>query len=257
MEKKGVKKKAQVTIFIIIAIAIIVLGVLIYLFYPQIKVTLGLGTENPEQFLNDCLKDDVENAVESISLQGGYFSPDHYIVYKSENIQYLCYINENYQKCVVQQPMLKNHIELEIKKQIGPKARECLAGLENSYKKKGYNVNLGSGDLIVELLPKRIVLKLNNSLSIAKGEESQSYNGFRVFLNNNLYELVSIANSILEWETLYGDAETTTYMAYYKDLKVEKKVQIEGSKIYVITDRNNGNKFQFASRSVVWPPGYV
>ena len=75
-------------------------------------------------------------------------------------------------------------------------------------------------------------------------------------LNNNLYELVSITNSILNWESKYGDAETTVYMNYYHDLKVEKMKQSEGTTVYILTDKNNENKFQFASRSVAWPPGY-
>ena len=45
-------------------------------------------------------------------------------------------------------------------------------------------------------------------------------------------------------------------MNYYHDLNVEKKKQSDGSTIYILTDRNNENKFQFASRSVAWPPGY-
>jgi hypothetical protein len=45
-------------------------------------------------------------------------------------------------------------------------------------------------------------------------------------------------------------------MNYYHDLKVEKKKQLDGTNIYILTDRNNENKFQFASRSVAWPPGY-
>ena len=92
-------------------------------------------------------------------------------------------------------------------------------------------------------------------MSLTKGDAS-NYDAFRVVVDNNLYELVSIANSILNWEASYGDAETTTYMNYYHDLKVEKKKQSDGSTVYILTDRNTEEKFQFASRSVAWPPGY-
>ena len=127
--------------------------------------------------------------------------------------------------------------------------------MEKNFQKKGYTVNLRSGGMQVELLPKRIVLNFNHSLTLTK-EGSDSYDKFSVFVNNNLYELISIANSIIQWETRYGDAETTAYMTYYRDLKVEKKLQQEGTKVYILTDRNKGNKFQFASRSIAWPPGY-
>ena len=44
-------------------------------------------------------------------------------------------------------------------------------------------------------------------------------------------------------------------MNYYHDLKVEKNKQTDGSTIYILTERDTENKFQFASRSVAWPPG--
>jgi len=45
-------------------------------------------------------------------------------------------------------------------------------------------------------------------------------------------------------------------MTYYSDLRVDKNLRDDGTKIYIITDRNTGNKFQFASRSLVFPPGF-
>ena len=41
MEKRG-GKKAQVTIFIIVAIIVVVAGILIYIFLPEIKGALGV-----------------------------------------------------------------------------------------------------------------------------------------------------------------------------------------------------------------------
>jgi len=124
------------------------------------------------------------------------------------------------------------------------------------YERKGYQVSMSKGEIDVELLPQKIVTTFNNSLTLTK-ESTESYKSVRVIINNNLYELVSIANSIIDWESKYGDSETTVYMNLYHDLKVEKKVHSEGTTVYVLTDRDNLNKFQFASRSVAWPPGYA
>jgi hypothetical protein len=38
-------------------------------------------------------------------------------------------------------------------------------------------------------------------------------------------------------------------MDAFKDLKVEKKVQIDETTIYIITNKNTESKFQFAVRS--------
>jgi len=257
MKKRFIKdKKGQVTIFIIIAVVIVVLGILIYMFYPEIRAGLGLEPKNPSAFIQSCIEDEIKENAEKLSLQGGSLAPEHYIIYNNEKIEYLCYTTEYYKTCVVQQPMLKQHIESEIEEEIQEQTKVCFDSMEESYKKKGYDVSLKKGDMFVELLPKRIATTFNYSLILTKGEDSEKYDSFRVVLNNNLYELISIANSILEWEVTYGDAETTVYMDYYHDLKVEKKKQSDGTTIYILTDRNTENKFQFASRSVAWPPGY-
>lgn len=253
MKKRN--KKGQLTIFIIIGIMIIIAGILLYTFYPEIKTILGFEEKNPDNFMQECMEEIVNEKIKKISLQGGSLNPEHYFLYNNENIEYLCYINENYKTCIVQQPLLKRHIEEELKEGIKKEAYSCLDKLKESYEERGYNVVLKRNEIDVELLPKRITINFNSSLTLSK-EETKRYDSINMVLNNNLYELVSIANSIIDWEASYGDAETTTYMVYYHDLKVEKKKQSEGTTIYILTDRNTGNKFQFASRSVAWPAGY-
>ena len=94
-----------------------------------------------------------------------------------------------------------------------------------------------------------------NDLTLTLGGDSERYEKIVVVVDKNVYELMSIANSILNMELKYGDSETTTYMNYYHDLKVEKLKQSDGTTIYILTNRDTGEKFQFASRSVAWPPG--
>jgi len=249
-------KRGQVTIFIIIGIVIVALAFLMYLYYPKIKSSLGIGLESPSAFIQECFEEEIADNLEILSLQGGSLNPQHYFIYNNQKLEYLCYTEENYKTCVMQQPMLKNHIESEIKESIRESVKSCFNSLVENYKSKGYGVEFKEKDYEIELLPKRVVATFNSSLVLTK-ESTEKYDLFSVVLNNNLYELVSVANSILNWETRYGDAETTNYMTYYHDLKVEKKKQSDGSTIYILTDRNNGNKFQFASRSVAWPAGYT
>ena len=248
-------KKGQVTIFIIIAIIIIIGGILIYMFYPQIKTIFGFEVDNPSAFIQECLEEKIVNDLGLLSLQGGSLEPEHYILYDNEKVEYLCYTGEYYKTCVVQQPMLKNHIEAEIKESIQERVTECFDNLEKNYLGKNYIVELKGNGIEIELLPKRVIATSNRSLVLTK-DGTETYDSFEVIVHNNIYELVSVANSIIKWETSLGDSETTIYMNYYHDLKVEKKKQSDGSTVYILTDRNNGNKFQFASRSIAWPPGY-
>ncbi len=250
-------RRGQVTIFIIIAIIIVAVGILIYSFYPQIKTSLGTTQQNPQSFIQSCIEKDITDAVSKISAQGGSIAPANFIVYNNSNVEFLCYINEYYKNCQVQQPMLKQHIESQIKNQIDKNVDACFASMKSSYEKQGYTIDLKTGEKRIELLPKRIVSTFDYSLTLTKGENVQKYNPFMIVLDNNLYELTAIANSILDWETTYGDAETTTYMTYYHDLKVESILRGTEGKVYVLTDRNTGNKFQFATRGQIWPAGYL
>jgi hypothetical protein len=249
-------KKGQVTIFIIIAILIVFAAVLLYLFYPQITTTLGSQEETPQTYIQTCMEKEISTAVDTLSLQGGSFNVTNYLMYNDSKVEYLCYTNEYYRPCLLQQPMLKQHIEKEIKTKISNSVNKCFGSLKTDYEKQGYTAELKNGGINVELLPKRVISTFNYTLTTTRGDV-EKYDSFVVILNNNLYELTSIANSILQWESTYGDAEVTAYMTYYHDLKVEKVLRESGEKIYIITDRNTGNKFQFASRSQMWPPGIV
>jgi hypothetical protein len=253
-EKMVMNKSGQVTIFIIIAIIIVAAGLLIYSFYPQIKTSLSTQQQNPPSFIQSCIENEIRNAVNEISAQGGSIKPENFILYNDSKVEFLCYTNEYYRNCLVQQPMLKQHMESEIKNKIDKNVDACFVSMKNSYIKQGYAADLKTGDKRIELLPNRIVSTFNYSLTLTKGENVQKYNSFVVLLDNNLYELVAIANSIIDWETTYGQAEPSTYMTYYHDLKVEDKSLSEG-KVYILTDRNTGNKFQFAVRGQIWPAG--
>jgi len=248
-------KKGQVTIFIIIALVIVILAVLAYLFVPRIIKSIRGLEENPNQFIQGCLQEEFETIVEKISLQGGSLNPEHYYMYNDSSIEYLCYTNQYYLTCVVQQPLLKQHIENEIAIALKDKIDSCFESLDEEFTSQGYEVSLTKGTYDIELLPKRIIVKTNSNLALNK-EATERFVAMQIIFNNNLYELTSIANSIINSEATIGSAETTVYMTYYKDLKVEKYKQGDGSTIYILTDRNTEDKFQFASRSVAWPSVY-
>lgn len=249
-------KRGQVTIFIILAVLIVAVVGLIYTFYPKIKSTFISELKNPNAFIEDCIEEDLQAATEMVMTQGGSFDPQNYFQYKGDKIEYLCYTNEYYRTCTMQQPMLKEHIEDQIGDSISAKADQCFDELKRSYETQGYKVTLTKRDSSVELLPKRIMMVFNNTLTLQKGDNVENYEDMKVYYENDLYEFVSIVISILSSETSFGDTEVTTYMNLYRDLKVEKLKQSDGTKIFILTDLTNDNKFQFATRGIAWPAGY-
>lgn len=251
MEKKG-----QVTIFIIVALVIVAAGILVYTFVPGLRTGSGTETQNPNSFIDICLREDIENIVETVSIQGGSMEPEFYFTFNGVNIEYLCYTSESYKTCVVQRPLLRQHVKNEIEDEIKPIVRGCFNSLKESYEGKGYEVDMSPGNTIVEFLPGKISTKMDYTLTLTKGGSNERFDSFDIVLNNNLYELMNIAVNIVEWEATVGEAEATTYMALYPNLKVEKNLREDGTRIYTLTNRNTGNKFQFAIRSLVFPPGF-
>lgn len=259
MQKRGElieNKSGQVTIFVIIAV-VIVGAVLLYFFVlPGSGVGVSsFSAENPQGFIQNCLSDDVGDVVETVSLQGGSLDPEHYFTYNEIPIEYLCYTNEDLKPCVVQQPLLKQHIESEIEGAITDDVQGCFDSLKSSYEGEGYSVTVNTGLTQVELLPNRVEVSMNYILTASKSE-TMTFDQFVFNLDNNLYELVSIANSIIEFETTLGDADPRVYGRIDPNIIVDKNLRDDGTKIYRIEEVSSGDVFQLASRSLAFPIGY-
>ncbi|MFH1711387.1 MAG: hypothetical protein ABH840_03685 [Nanoarchaeota archaeon] len=252
MNKRG-SKKGQLTIFIIIAV-IVVAAVLFIVFYPQIKIIVSPVT--PSGYVEDCISKELDNAVTIVSENGGSINPENVINYEGKEIEYLCYTAEYYKTCVMQQPLLKEHVEDEISSYIKPIAERCVNELVSDYQDRGYNVDLRKGNVSVEIMPHNILVNVNSVLTLEK-DSTQYFSGFKVAKTSEMYDLLMISQSILNWEARYGDSAPETFMLYYPNLRIEKLKQGDGSKIYIINERETKDSFIFATRSLSWPAGYA
>lgn len=246
--------KGQVTIFVILALVIVVAGVLIYFFYPNIISTSNSLEENPKIYFQNCIEDTLRQNVETLSSQGGSITPGANITYKGEQIEYLCYTNEYYTPCVIQVAPLIFHIESELKNSLTQKVNECFDSMKADYQYKGYQISSNKGEFSVDLLPKKVIIQSNSTLTLSK-DSTQKYESFEAVLDNNLYELASISRMIVSWEAVYGGSEPMLFMSYYPKFNIKKNMQSDGTNIYIIIDTETGDKFQFASRSLVQPLG--
>ena len=259
--KRGlINNKGQVTIFIIIAILVIALAVLAYFFIPGLRSNVSQSAQSPSEFIETCIKEKIQNTIETISLQGGDFEiqEESSYFYKGDYLKYLCYINEYYKPCIIQEPFLKEHFEQEIKNEISNDVNSCFESMVANYRNKGYEVTLKNSetDSVVEISPYKIVVNFDNEL-ILKKSDTENYDSFYIILNSNLYELLDIAKNILVWEIDTGDSITEAYMTYDPYVKVEKRRKSDETKVYILTDRRTDEVFQFAVRSWALPPGYT
>jgi len=250
------QKKGQVTLFVILAIIIIVGGVLVFQFAPGIKNSFS-KTTNPNTFMQDCLEDDLIEAVNTIAMNGGSIAPKNTYKKNGIDIGYLCYTNEYNKYCTKEVAFLEEHIESELLIELKPKINSCFNSLKEDFEGRGYAVNINRGTDSVKLFSTDTKIISKTEISLIKGDSKINTNDISVVYNNNLYQLLGISRSIIEFESIIGEAEPMDYMQLYRGIRVEKQKQTDGTKIYIITNKETGDVFQFASRSLVLSPGII
>ncbi len=245
-------RRAQVTLFVIIAIAIVA-GVLLLV---SLKPELNPLAKEPEPsgYIEKCMRDSASEALSILSTQGGTLNPTGFVLFDNNKVAYLCYTSDYYSKCMNQEPMLKYSVESEITDYIKPKIQQCISNLKQQYQKKGYTVETGVMQLKTTLQPKKVVVDLSMPLTLKK-EESKRYENFEAIILHPIYEHIMLSQEIVNSETHYGDFDQLSYMLYNPGTSIDKKSQGENT-VYILRDIVSGKRFMFAVRSYVMPPGF-
>lgn len=248
---EAMKKRGQIAIFVIVAV---VLVAVVVWFVVRPRVTLLTNETDPTSYLRQCIEPEVKRVLPVIMKQGGSYTPTHYALYNDVKLQYLCYTSENYKPCVVQQPLLIRHVQQEIKQRVEPKAQACLQTLKQTYEQQGYAVTYSANALNVSIVPGSVLVDYTIDLTLTKGQ-TQTFKRVVTRVSTEAYDLLATATSIVQFESVYGDSETSLYLQFYPNLKIEK-LKKEADTFYTLTNVVTKDEFNFATRSLVWPSGY-
>jgi hypothetical protein len=244
---------------VIVALAIIIVLLAVF-FGPQLTDRLnvlgGAKVFSPHGFLQECVQPKVAEDLELLGLQGGYRNPSGVTLVDGRPVKYLCYTSAYYETCAVQQPLIVGQFAKELERGVRERANECVGLLKQEYSRRGYSVTGEQRGVEVKVVPERVDVQFDLPLTATKGEETRQFSGFDVEVKSGMYELLMIATSIIDFESTYGDSETTLYLQYYPDLSIEKTKLSEGTSIYRLRNVVTEEEFVFASRSLAWPPGY-
>ena len=257
-------KRGQVTIFVIAAIIIVAL-ILMFLF---LKTTPKPDiTEKPEVNINNyleiCLDEKMRETINLILSQGGYVEPKFAFDFKFENepvkkISYLCYIENYYLPCINQEPVLLNKINNEIRKNIEEDVWGCFDSFTRDLSNQGYTVTVNSvgRKFNISLVPNRIVIDIYNDLTLTRQNETTRHKEFKTTFTTNLYDLAVVAQEIVSQESVYCNFNALGFMIYYRDFDIDKYRTGDSKIIYTIKHKNTNEKFRFAVRTCVIPPGF-
>lgn len=255
MKKKIRKNKlGQVTIFIILGVILVAVISLLFISIKKPKIIL-LDEENPQSYIDSCVKDSIEEAANMIMSQGGDIEPKGSIMYNGEDIVYLCYNTNYYKPCINQRPMLIKHIEDEITDYIGPNVNNCFNTLKNELGDKNYEVEMGESILITELQPEQIIVNINRDFKMTKGDKIKNFDNFKVGLISPIYDFAEIGNEIASQEAKYCYFNVNGFNSNYPEFEIRKDM-ISDSKIYKIGQRGSDLNFIFATRGCAMPAGF-
>jgi len=248
MSNADMNKRGQVTIFVIIGIVIVAALLVFFLWVEPTYISNRTGRLGFE----GCVGDAVEDSIERLGINAGYVDPDFTFMYRGQDIAYLCYTSEYHKTCTIQKPFLKQHFENEMSDFLRERISVCYDSSVDELLAQGYDVT--SGDVEYDILAEPGVVRVEIEAPTTVG--SQRFTRFNVETNTPLYEMLMIATSLLQYETKYGDSDVSEMMLFYPEYIIDKLKQSDGTTIYIIESKDFGTKFQFASRSVAWPPGY-
>ena len=191
--------------------------------------------------------------IEELGMNAGFVNPGFTYPYNGDDFTYLCYTEEYYETCVVQVPFLKNVFEEQAEGKLRDEIDACYSSSISDLEAQGYEVSSGAVDYDVLLEPGVARIQIDAPTTVG----SQKFARFNIELSSHIYDMIMISTSILQFEAQLGDSDVNAMMGLYSNYIIDKIKRSDGTTVYILEDKIFGTKFQFASKSLVWPAGYV
>jgi len=211
------EKKAQMTIFIIIAI-VLAIGIVVYF---VVRENIGISNVSPElkpvfDYYKECIKEEADTAVKLAGTQGGYIEvPEYkpgseYAPFSSElnflgfPVPYWYYVSGN--GLIKEQLPSKGNIILDIEEYISDRLNECDF---SSYFAQGFDIARQDANVKVFLNKEKMIIEVKSDLIVSKDKLTGRVNKHVVEIDTKLGKFYDIAKKIYEKQR--NDAVFETY----------------------------------------------
>jgi|SRR3989344_178516 len=162
------KRKAQVTIFIVLGI-IIVAGILIFFFTRQEtakKPEIAPNIQPIYSFVEECIQQIGTKSVYAVGKKGGYYkSPE---ISTKEGVPYFYYLGKNYMP-------EKQKVEQEISNYIKEKLPACINNFQDF---SDFNIEQKEINVEIKILENKSIINVDYPITIAKGVKITSLEKF-------------------------------------------------------------------------------
>jgi len=192
------QKKAQLTVFIVIGIVIVIIAA--FLFFLSMRRTemndgdALLLLEDKQsvirQYVESCMERQLINALEFVSLQGGYvYKPQLGLVKENYNIAYDYYLGVNLM------PTFEEIEDEEISVYIKDNLPKCLQDSEILNKQ---DISLGVLNIDTEISDEYVLVNADYPLTLTIGDKQEIINDFSVKKDISLGLLLDTASDIID-----------------------------------------------------------
>ncbi len=250
------KKRGQITAFILVGFLIVLLFGIGFYFKAEIKEKLSdVGViektavppevKNVNDFILQCLKETSSKGIELLGLQGGYIQlpedkvpvgninlfSNHLEVLPGFNTAYWYYQKDNLLQ--VKNIPSKENMEKELEAYIDQAVEECL---NNFTTFPGYKINYRKIESKVIIEDNQVRVNLNMPMVIDIKGQKFNLNLFKTRVNVDLGNIIDLATKIVqkEIETNYLEQKTIDMMVAYKEIPYTGSELSCGVKTWVV-----------------------
>ena len=201
------KKRGQLSVFIVVGIVLIVVFMLFFFFRDKITKTLREEPINPQEYLNQqlddikmeigrCVNQETSKASKLLMENGGVFNRKFgFIRYINISYPVLCREINGTGSCLAE-PILISNLQGKLGTYLPEKINKCI-NLE-SFKNKDYSLVFRVGNLTAVILDEIIVVDLGFYVKLSKGPYIAEKDSFVYNLNIPLGAFSKLANSLLQ-----------------------------------------------------------
>ena len=208
------KKKSQISLFIILGI--VVLGLFFFIFLTPNNINsnvVAFEKSTINNYITSCLKQASEDALFLLGKQGGNINPESYLESNDFRISYL-YKNEE-----TNVPSKKN-IEEQLSKYIDNNILTCLNNFDD-FKKQGWEVNFDNPITKTSINLKDISLLLNFDVGIGKGDSIINFKEFSHIADVRLTKILEATNKIVDFHLIEEEwTDLTTLSGYNLEITI-------------------------------------
>ena len=190
------KKRGQVTIFVIIAI-LIVAGIILF-FYVQNKSssltpTIPKNIQPVYNFVQDCLKETGENALIRIGEQGGYF-----LIFDEPSIEgRIPYYLQGTQDSIPKQQEIEQNLAGFVREELS----FCILNFKDF--RQQYQISHELKESEVKILNNQVRFSLDYPLTITKDETAYQLKDFNVDIPVRADKIIKISQEVIAEQKLH------------------------------------------------------